>query len=129
MLIGGDDIRNDVITLGTCFSMFVDIGARFADWQESDCSVDGGPKGHWRWNSNFRDVVASSPSVSCPAARVSRRTCSQHNAAINACFQERIMGQIGKHPVKPLGYLNFTGVIFRPIKRLKLIGNWFRRGL
>ena len=29
MLIGGDDIRNDVITLGTCFSMFADIGARF----------------------------------------------------------------------------------------------------
>ena len=29
MLIGGDDISNDVITLGTCFSMFVDIRARF----------------------------------------------------------------------------------------------------
>ena len=29
MMIGGDDIRNDVITLGTCFSMFVYIRARF----------------------------------------------------------------------------------------------------
>ena len=29
MVIGGDDISNDVITLGTCFSMFVYIGARF----------------------------------------------------------------------------------------------------
>ena len=30
MLIGGDDnISNDVITLGTCFSMFVNIRARF----------------------------------------------------------------------------------------------------
>ena len=29
MLIGGDDIRNDVIALGTCFSMFVYIRARF----------------------------------------------------------------------------------------------------
>ena len=28
MLIGGDDIRNDVITLGTCFSMFVYIRVR-----------------------------------------------------------------------------------------------------
>ena len=28
MLIGGDDISNDVITLGTCFSMFVYIRAR-----------------------------------------------------------------------------------------------------
>ena len=29
MLIGGDDIRNDVITLSTCFSMFVYIRVRF----------------------------------------------------------------------------------------------------
>ena len=29
MLIGGDDISNDAITLGTCFSMFVDIRAQF----------------------------------------------------------------------------------------------------
>ena len=29
MLIGGDDISNDVITLGTCFSIFVYIRARF----------------------------------------------------------------------------------------------------
>ena len=29
MLIGGDDISNDVITLGTCFLMFVYIHARF----------------------------------------------------------------------------------------------------
>ena len=29
MLIGGDDCSNDIITLGTCFSMFVHICARF----------------------------------------------------------------------------------------------------
>ena len=29
MLIGGDDNRNDVITLGTCFSMFVYFHVRF----------------------------------------------------------------------------------------------------
>ena len=29
MLIGGDDISNDVIILDTCFSMFVYIRARF----------------------------------------------------------------------------------------------------
>ena len=28
-MLGGDDISNDVITLGTCFSMFVYISARF----------------------------------------------------------------------------------------------------
>ena len=30
MLIGGEDISNDVITLRTCFSMFVYIRARFS---------------------------------------------------------------------------------------------------
>ena len=29
MLIGGNDISNDVMTLGTCFSMFVYIRTRF----------------------------------------------------------------------------------------------------
>ena len=29
MMIGGDDISNDVITLGTCLSMFVYIRAPF----------------------------------------------------------------------------------------------------
>ena len=29
MLIGGEDVSNDVITLGTCFSKFVYIRARF----------------------------------------------------------------------------------------------------
>ena len=29
MLIGGDDVSNDVITLGTCFLMFVCLRARF----------------------------------------------------------------------------------------------------
>ena len=28
-MIGGDDISSDIITLGTCFSMFVYIRARF----------------------------------------------------------------------------------------------------
>ena len=73
MLIGGDDISYDVITLGTCFSMFVYIRA---DWRKSDSSVDQEPKGKWRWNSNSRDVVASSPSFSRPAARAPRRACS-----------------------------------------------------
>ena len=33
MLIGGDDISNDVITFDTCFSMFVYIRA---DWRKSE---------------------------------------------------------------------------------------------
>ena len=46
------------------------------DWRKSDSSVDGEPQGNWRRNSNSRDVVASSPSFSRPAARAPRRTYS-----------------------------------------------------
>ena len=31
-----------------------------ADWRKSDSSIDGEPKGNWRWNSNSRDVGTSS---------------------------------------------------------------------
>ena len=37
------------------------------DWWKCDSSVDGEPQGNWRWNSNSRDVFASSPSFSRPA--------------------------------------------------------------
>ena len=68
MLIGGDD-SNNIITLCMCFSMFVYICAHFRfalSWRKSDSSVDGEPQGNWSWNSNSRDVFASSPSFSCP---------------------------------------------------------------
>ena len=51
MLIGGDDISNEVV-FNSCFSMFVYIRA---DWWKSDSSVDREPQGNWRWNSNSRD--------------------------------------------------------------------------
>ena len=63
MLIGKDEISNDVITPGTCFSMFAYIRA---DWRKSDSSVEGKPKGNWRWNSNSRDVVVCCPSFPTP---------------------------------------------------------------
>ena len=47
MLIGGDDISNDV----TSFSMFVYISRSFplrADWRKPASSVDGEPQGTWR---------------------------------------------------------------------------------
>ena len=81
MLIDGDDISIDVITLGKCFSMFVYICAPFcfpirADWRKSDSSVHGELRGNCKWNSNSRDIVASSPSFPCPAAKALRRACS-----------------------------------------------------
>ena len=39
-----------------------------ADWRKSDTSVERDPQGIWRWNSNSRDVFASSPSFFSPAA-------------------------------------------------------------
>ena len=74
MLIGGYDITKDVITPGTCFSTSVYIRAY---WRKSDRSVDREPQGNWRWNSNSRDVVASSPSFCLPAVRAPQRACSQ----------------------------------------------------
>ena len=52
MLSGRDDISNDIITLGTCFSMFVYIRARFCFSLEN-----------WRRNSNSRDVDFASSTV------------------------------------------------------------------
>ena len=79
MLIGGYDINNDVITLGPLL-MFVYIFLLFllfADWGKNDSSVDREPQGSWRRNSNSRDVIASSPWFSRPAARAPRRACSR----------------------------------------------------
>ena len=87
MLIGGDDISNDVITLGVCFHAFSNAClhspsfALRADWRKSDSSVDGEPQVNWRQNSPSGDVVASSPSFSCPAARAPRIACSQAKTA------------------------------------------------
>ena len=58
MLIDGDDISNDVITLGMCFTMFVYIRARFRFALSGE-----------NLRRNSRDVVTSSPSFSRPAAR------------------------------------------------------------
>ena len=84
MLIGRDDISNDVSTLGTCFLMFIHILAcfRFALiggslTAESTGSLRGIGRIGGGWNSNSRDVVASSLSFSRSAARAPRRACSQ----------------------------------------------------
>ena len=67
MLIGGDDIGYDVITLGMCFSVFVYFCAYFRFALISGNVTAQSTESH-RWNWNSRDVVASSPSFSSPAA-------------------------------------------------------------
>ena len=72
MLIGGDYISNDVITLGVCLHVFFNVcfhSPSFllcADWQKSNSLVDREPQGKWRQNSNSRDIVASWRA--CPSA-------------------------------------------------------------
>ena len=70
MLVGGDDISNGVITLRHVFFNVCLHSRSFplcADWRKFDSSVDEEPQGNWRWNSNSRDVVSSSPSSSPPS--------------------------------------------------------------
>ena len=63
--------------------MFFNVGFHLrsfplhVDWRKSDRSVDEEPQGKWRWNSNSRDAVASSPSFSNPAARAPRRASTR----------------------------------------------------
>ena len=59
-----------------CLFTFALVSA-LADWRKSTCSVDREPQGNWRWNSNSRDVVASSPSFSRLTARAPRTASSQ----------------------------------------------------
>ena len=70
MLISGDDISNDVITLSTCFSMFVYIRTHF-----HFTLIGGNLTG--QLIGSHRDEVGSSPSFSHPATRVPQRACSQ----------------------------------------------------
>ena len=70
-------------SLPLTWHMFFNVSFHFrlfplhADWQKSDSSVNGEPQGNWRWNSNSRDVIASSPSFSHPAARGPWSACLQ----------------------------------------------------
>ena len=84
MLIGGDDISNDVITLGKFkFTPVFTSGWLVEIWQLSDRE----PRGDWRWNSNSKDVVVSSPSFSRPAARAPwKAACSQDKCNIVYSF-------------------------------------------
>ena len=66
MLIGGDDISNNDITLGKCFSMFVYIRARFPfALTDGNLTVQskGSHREYWRWSLHPRDVVASSSDI------------------------------------------------------------------
>ena len=80
MLIGRDYIGSEVIDLWLVFlNVYLHLCSFLlhADWWKSDHSVDREPQGIWRWNSNSRDVIASSPSFSHPAIRVPWRACWQ----------------------------------------------------
>ena len=80
MLIGGNDISNDAITLGTCFSMFVYNRVRFRLVQIGENLTAQSTGSHRRIGGRIQipgDVVASSPFLSPPDPRAPRRACSQ----------------------------------------------------
>ena len=79
MLIGGDDISNDVITSARVFQcLFTFALVSSSRWLAEIWQLSRrGATRNWRWNSNSRDVVASSPSFSRSAARAPHRACSQ----------------------------------------------------
>ena len=87
LLTGGDDIINDVITLGMFFSMFVYICSRFhfplIGGNLKTRSMAGEPQGNWRWNSNSRDIVTSFPSFFCATARVPREVAHRLLSCVN----------------------------------------------
>ena len=109
MLIGGDDISNDFITLGTCLHS-LSLPLR-ADRQKSDSSVDGDPQGSWRWNSNCRDVAASSLSFSRPTARAPwsawLKNCSDVWTRVHQCRTWRLL-EVG-HPNYTMHLLPYCG--------------------
>ena len=83
MLIGKDDISNDVVILGECVSIFVYICAclHFAlIGRNLTAQSTGSHRGTGRGiqiPETYIHVVARSPSFSRPAARAPRRSCSQ----------------------------------------------------
>ena len=80
MLTGESDITYDVLTLATCFTMFVYIRARFrfALISENLTAQSTGGTGQLEVEFKFqRRSLASSPSFSRPSARAPRRACSQ----------------------------------------------------
>ena len=87
-------MSNDVITLGTCFSMFVFIRATFAllsalRWLSEIWQLSRrGATGNWRWNSYSSDVVASSPSFSRPTTRAPRRAFSPAINIVQSTFSK-----------------------------------------
>ena len=61
MLIGGDDISNNILTLSTCLSMFVYIRTCFCFaliiWWKSDSSVDGSATGGLEVEFKFQSAL------------------------------------------------------------------------
>ena len=143
----GDDISNDVITLGKCFFHVCLHSRSFplrTDWRKSDSSVDGEPQGNWKWHSNS-SVVESSLSFSRPTATAPRRACSQagqENAngiwdtghkslACEIVVKKNRVAGSGPHPFRPclpskflwgiFGFIKYDGFHFLSHGN---VGNW-----
>ena len=83
MLIGGDDISNDVITLGACFLVFFNVCLHLpsfplcADWRNLAAQSTGSHRGIGERVERVRSYKLSFLFPPRPAARAPRRACSQ----------------------------------------------------
>ena len=108
------------LPLDTCFQCLL-VSRSFpllADWRKSDSSVDREQQGNWRWNSNSRDAVASSPSFSHPAARAPWRACSQSKSTlldVTRCIRLYTLLGVVLQSLKPIKRLETMLRIFASV--------------
>ena len=85
-----------------CFSMFFYIilclFMLHADWRKSDSSVDGESQENWRWNSNCRDKVASSPTFSCPTGERPRKLAHRLVKVMMQVYECQFWQPLLRHP-------------------------------
>ena len=92
----------------TCFSKFVYIilcsFTLQADWRKSDRSVDGESQENWRWNSNSREKVASSPSFSHPAGEHPRKLARRLVKIMMQVHECQSWQPLLRHPVSEIQF-------------------------
>ena len=95
MLIVGDDISNDVITLNWHLCFNVCLHSRSfplrVDWWKSDSSVDGEPQLNWGWNLSCKLSFLFLPCLQC-----TWRSCSQAIVIVSRGTGSKFEGNFSK---------------------------------
>ena len=95
MLIVGDDISNDVITLNWHLFFNVCLHSRsfllHVDWWKSDSSVDEEPQENWGWNLSCKLSFVFQPCRQC-----TWRSCSQAIVIVSRGTGSKFEGNLSK---------------------------------